>query len=108
MAGGAVPVFARGPDTLIRASFFERAGTTLDQQLRHASRKSSIGHAVVADLPLFIVEMYTPREIVEARRPFSAETAEDALLAAKRWINDGRHNATNFRVVDLDGTIMFD
>jgi hypothetical protein len=41
---------------------------------------------VAADLPLFIVEMYTPGEIVEARRPFSAETTAEALLAAKGWI----------------------
>jgi hypothetical protein len=38
----------------------------------------------------------------------SAETAADALLAAKGWINARRNDATNFRVVDLDGTIMFD
>jgi len=63
---------------------------------------------MAAYLPLFIVEMCTPGEIVEARRPFSAETAADALLAAKRWINDRRNDATNFRVVDLDGTTMFD
>jgi hypothetical protein len=63
---------------------------------------------VVANLPVFIVEMYTPGEIVEARRPFSAKTAADALVAAKAWINGSEHNATNFRVVDLDGTIMFD
>jgi hypothetical protein len=63
---------------------------------------------MAADLPLFIVEMYTPGEIVEARRPFSAETTADALLAAKGWINDSRHNAINFRVVDLDGTIIID
>jgi hypothetical protein len=63
---------------------------------------------VAADLPLYIVEMYTPGEIVEARRPFSAETAADALLNAKGWINNRRHDATNFRVVDLDGTIMLD
>jgi hypothetical protein len=61
-----------------------------------------------SDLPLFIVEMYTPGEIVEARRPFSAETVAGALLAAKGWINDSRHKATNFRIVDLDGTIMLD
>jgi hypothetical protein len=30
------------------------------------------------------------------------------LLAAKKWINDKSHNATNFRVVDRDGTIVFD
>ena len=63
---------------------------------------------MASDLPLFIVEMYTPGEIVEARRPFGAKTAADALLAATGWINDGRHDATNFRVVDLDGTILFD
>ena len=63
---------------------------------------------MASDLPLFIVEMYTPGEIVEARRPFSAETVAGALLAAKGWINDSRHKATNFRIVDLDGTIMLD
>ena len=63
---------------------------------------------MASDLPLFIVEMYTPGEIVEARRPFGAETAADALLAAKGWINNRRHDATHFRVVDLDGTILFE
>ena len=63
---------------------------------------------VAADLPVFIVEMYTPGEIVEARKPFSAETAADALVAAEGWINDRRNDATNFRVVDLDGAIVFD
>ena len=63
---------------------------------------------MASNLPLYIVEMYSPGEIVLARRPFSAVTAEDALLAAKGWINDRRHDATNFRVVDLDGTILFD
>jgi hypothetical protein len=63
---------------------------------------------MAADFPLFIVEMYTPGEIVEARRPFSAKTAADALLAAKGWIHDRRNDATHFRVVDLDGTIIFD
>jgi hypothetical protein len=67
------------------------------------------GHeVVVAELPVFIVEMYTPGEIVEARRPFSAQTAGDALLTARVWINDSEHNAINFRVIDLDGTIIFD
>jgi hypothetical protein len=30
------------------------------------------------------------------------------LLAAEGWINDRRNDATNFRVVDLDGAIVFD
>jgi hypothetical protein len=59
-------------------------------------------------LPQFIVEMYTPGEIVEARRTFRAVNAAEALLAAKGWINDRRHDATSFRVVDLAGAIMFD
>ncbi|HEY4986695.1 MAG TPA: hypothetical protein VII39_08755 [Bradyrhizobium sp.] len=63
---------------------------------------------MAADLPQFIVEMYTPGEIIEARRSFSAATAADALLAAKTWINDKTHSATNFRVVDSDEAIMFD
>lgn len=63
---------------------------------------------MAADLPLFVVEMYTPGEIVEARRAFSGETATEALVAAKAWIHDGAHNATSFRVVDFNGTTMFD
>jgi hypothetical protein len=63
---------------------------------------------MASDLPLLVVEMYTPGEIVAARRPFGAETAADALLAAKGWINDRRRDSTNLRVVDLDGTILFD
>ena len=63
---------------------------------------------MIDDFPLFIVEMYTPGEIVEARRPFSAESVAAALRDAKGWITDSRHNAKRFRVVDLDGTIVFD
>jgi hypothetical protein len=60
------------------------------------------------DLPSFTVEMYTPGEIVEARRSFPADTSQEVLLAAKEWINDRSHNATNFRVIDPNGTIVFD
>jgi hypothetical protein len=63
---------------------------------------------VATEAPVFMVEVYTPDEIVEARRPFGAEAAKEALLAANGWINDSMHNATNFRVVDPDGTIMLD
>jgi hypothetical protein len=63
---------------------------------------------MAADLPLFIVEMYTPGEIVEARRPFSAETAAAALGTAMGWINGGGHTATNVRIVDPVGTTIFD
>jgi hypothetical protein len=71
--------------------------------------KAALGNeVVVADPHVFIVEMYTPGEIVEARRPFDAETAADALMNAETWINNGEHNSTNFRVVDLDGTILID
>jgi hypothetical protein len=41
---------------------------------------------VVADLPVFMIEMYTPGEIVEARRPSIAESATNALLAAVRQL----------------------
>jgi hypothetical protein len=41
------------------------------------------GSRVAANLPLFIVEIYMPDEIVEARRSFSADSAEVASLAAK-------------------------
>jgi hypothetical protein len=60
------------------------------------------------NLQQFTIEIYTPGEIVEARRTFGAVYAADALLAAKGWINDRQHNATSFRVVDVDGTILFD
>jgi len=63
---------------------------------------------VATNLSLFIVEMYTPDEIVEARRSFSAENIESALEDAKPWINDSGHNATSFRVVDRDGVTVFD
>jgi hypothetical protein len=61
-----------------------------------------------ADLPLFIVEVYTPGEIVEARRSFSAATATEALLVAKAWLGDSSHDATNLRVVDREGRVMLD
>lgn len=58
---------------------------------------------MAADLPLFIVEMYTPGEIVEARGSFGAETATGALRAAMGWINNGGHNAKSVRIVDAGG-----
>lgn len=63
---------------------------------------------MATNLPFLTVEMYTPGEIVDARRSYSADTAADALIAASRWINDGSHDATRVRVIDGDGTIMFD
>jgi len=63
---------------------------------------------VAVDLPLFIVEMYSPGEIVDSRRSFSAENIESALEDARPWINDSAHNATSFRVVDRDGAAVFD
>jgi hypothetical protein len=60
------------------------------------------------NLPFLTVEMYTPGEIVDGRRSYDAETAKDALLAAKAWIADGSHNATRLRVIDDDGTTIFD
>jgi hypothetical protein len=60
------------------------------------------------DLPSFTVEMYTPGKIVDGRRSYDAETATDALYAAKAWINAADHNATRLRVVGADGTIVFD
>jgi hypothetical protein len=63
---------------------------------------------MVADVPVFIVEVYTPGEIVEARKPFGAVSPADALLAAKAWIINSGHDATNFRVVDCDATVWLD
>ncbi len=63
---------------------------------------------MIPNLPFLIVEMYTPGEIVDGRRSYGAETATDALFAARAWITDGSHNATRLRVVDDDGTIIFD
>ena len=102
-------MFVRGSDTLIRASPFLIEREPLREICCKLSAKAGLRRkVVVADLSVFIVEMYTPDEIVEARKPFNAETAADALLAAKAWINDSRHNATNFRVIDPDGTVKFD
>ena len=63
---------------------------------------------VAKESTVFIVEMYTPGQIVEARRTVGAETATDALRAAMGWINDGGHDAASVRVLDTVGTIMFD
>jgi hypothetical protein len=29
-------------------------------------------------------------------------------LAAKEWISDSEHSATNFRIIAVDGAIVFD
>jgi hypothetical protein len=63
---------------------------------------------MAGDMPVFIVEVYTPDEIVEARKPFSAVNPADALLAAKAWTITGGQGATNFRVVDCDATVLLD
>jgi hypothetical protein len=85
---------ARTPSSGPRALFLATAG------IRHDD--------MVAELPVFIVEMYTPGEIVEARKPFGAVSAADALLAAKAWIINGGHEATNFRVVDRGAKVLLD
>jgi hypothetical protein len=54
------------------------------------------------------VELYTPGEIVDSRRSYAADTAKDALFAAKAWITDGNHTATRLRVLDDSGIVMFD
>jgi hypothetical protein len=58
--------------------------------------------------PILTVEMYSPGEIVDCRRSYTAKTAKGALLAAKGWIADGNHTATRLRVLDDGGTVMFD
>ena len=58
--------------------------------------------------PNLTVEIYTPGEIVDSRRSYTAETAKGALLAAKAWIADGNHTATRLRVMDDGGAILFD
>jgi hypothetical protein len=60
------------------------------------------------NLPFLTVEMYTPGEIVDGRRSYDVVTVAGALFAAKAWITDGSHNATRLRVVDDDGTTIFD
>jgi hypothetical protein len=102
-------VFVRGSDTLIRASPFLIEREPLREICYELSAKAALRHeVVVADLSVSIVEMCTSGEIVEARKPFTAETAENALLVAKDWINDSQHNATSFRVVDPEGKAIFD
>jgi hypothetical protein len=58
--------------------------------------------------PILTVEMYTPGEIVDSRRSYTADTAKGALIAANAWITDGNHTATRLRVLDDYGTVMFD
>jgi hypothetical protein len=58
--------------------------------------------------PILTVEMYTPGEIVDSRRSYTADTAKGALIAANAWITDGNHTATRLRVLDDSGTVMFD
>jgi hypothetical protein len=62
----------------------------------------------LAMAPNLTLEIYTPGEIVDSRRSYTAETAKGALLAAKAWIADGNHTATRLRVLDDDGTVLFD
>ena len=49
-----------------------------------------------------------PGQIIEGRRSYNAQTALDALRAAKAWIEDSEHNASHLRVVDEHGTVIFD
>jgi hypothetical protein len=58
--------------------------------------------------PILTVELYTPGEIVDGRRSYAAETAKDALFAAKAWLAGGNHTATRLRVLDDTGTVLFD
>jgi hypothetical protein len=58
--------------------------------------------------PNLTVELYTPGEIVDSRRSYTAETAKGALLAAKTWITDRNHIATRLRVMDEGGAVLFD
>jgi hypothetical protein len=62
----------------------------------------------LAMAPILTVELYTPGEIVDSRRSYTAETAKGALLAAKAWLADGNHTATRLRVLDDSGTVVFD
>jgi hypothetical protein len=58
--------------------------------------------------PNLTVELYTPGKIVDSRRSYTADTAKGAVLAANAWIIDGNHTATGPRVLDDDGTVLFD
>jgi hypothetical protein len=61
-----------------------------------------------ADLPKFMIDVFTPGEIIEDRLPFAAASVADALIGARGWIKDNMHHATRVRIVDLDGTVMFE
>jgi hypothetical protein len=61
-----------------------------------------------ADLPQFMIEVFTPGEIIEDRLPFAAASVADALIGAENWIKDNMHHATHVRIVDPDGTVMFE
>jgi hypothetical protein len=55
-----------------------------------------------------MIEVFAPGEIIEDRLPFAAESIADALIGARGWIKDNMHHATHVRIVDLDGTVMFE
>jgi hypothetical protein len=38
----------------------------------------------------------------------AAESVADALMGARDWIKDNMHHARHVRIVDLDGTVMFE
>jgi hypothetical protein len=60
------------------------------------------------DLPQFMIEVFTPGEIIEDRLPFAAVSVADALIGARGWIKDNMHHATHVRIVDPDGTVMLE
>jgi hypothetical protein len=56
----------------------------------------------------FMIEMFTPGEIIEDCLPCHAKTAFGALAAAELWIKDERHRASHVRVLAADGRIAIE
>ena len=60
--------------------------------------------------PSFIVEFYTPDEIIESRRSFNAKNVAGAQLAARHWLARGADplQASRCRIIDQDGKTILD
>ena len=100
---GAVEVFARGPETLSRASLlFERIESFSTAILASLHRRASIRDRRSSGVSSFRctrrARQSSPEGLLARRR----------LLAATGWIHDSGHAAANFRIVDSRGAIMFD
>lgn len=62
-------------------------------------------------LPILTIELYTPREIIEARMSFNVATVAEAMLELRKWLaNDSgeTYAATHFRILNSAGRTMLE